>query len=91
MTPTSGLFALIVESENPHFPQPLLNHLVNQTVVPNESSLVLGRVLALWTLVDIPLLNSLTETLPEMTVSKMPKEHVASAKIAAAKRAALAV
>jgi hypothetical protein len=62
-------FAVVVKSGNAHLLQPLLDHLVNESVVTNEASLVLRGVLTLGTFVDLALLNSLAKTLPEMTVS----------------------
>lgn len=87
----SRFFAVIVEADNSHLPQPLLNHFVNQTVVPNEASFVFGRVIAVRTLVEVSLLNSLTKSFPEMTIGQVTQEHVTAAEIAAAQRTSLAI
>ena len=41
-----GLLALLVEARDAHLLQPLLDHLVNEAVVSDKATLVLGRVLS---------------------------------------------
>ena len=65
------LFGVLIEALNSHLSQPLLNHFMHQAIVPNKAAFVLGRVVAVRALVQVALLSSLTQSLPEMAISKM--------------------
>ena len=73
---------LIIQIVDPHLVEILDHHLVDNPVMPHEALPVPGHVVALWTLVDEPLLvrDAVTHPVLEVSVAKMTEQQLPALK-----------